>query len=356
MKKFFFVPAALAFFFLSAVGGGRVSAATLVDTLVTDLRDQVQKNCPEKTDLAKAKEQEFGACVQPKFTACTATKPDDPLSCADPAATQCRSIIDEFLKTCSAAPSPCPQNEERKDGACVCQTGYERVDGVCTRALGNKRYSTEVIEFRVMKMTIKSISGDVRIQLRGKPEMSAQNETEITEGDEIFTGFDSHVVLVTDQGDVILLKASTQIRIATKDDKRFEIKLEKGEIKSEIKITGPTRPDVRIQTPTATASVRGTVFLVQALTAETSAFLVSKGTVVVTNNATNEESTVTAGQKLVATTNSLGKPEPLTVQDNALFADNAWFTSNRLLILAAGVLVVLVVIGALLLKRKKAAS
>lgn len=333
-----------------------MSAATLVDTLVLDLREQVKKNCPEKTDLATSKEQEFGACMQPKFTACVAaTKPSDPLSCADPAATQCRSIIDVFLTTCGAAAPACLENEELKDGVCVCKQGYDRVDGMCASAVGGNPVPVEVIEFRVIKMTVTGMSGDIRIQHRGKPETEAKSNEEITEGDEIFAGFDSHVVLVSDQGDVILLKSGSQIRIATKNEKRFEIKLEKGEIKYEYKSTGPTRPDVRIVSPTVTASVRGTIFIVRAMETGTSEVLVSEGVVLVTNNTTGKESTVSAGQKLTATSDDLSAPEPLTIQDKELFADGTALKNNRNLIYGIAAASILAFLGAVifLVKRKK---
>lgn len=332
-----------------------VLAATLVDTLVLDFRKQIKKNCPEKTDLATVKEREFGACVQTKFTPCTATKPKDPLSCADPAATQCRSIIDVFLTTCGAAIPACLENEEWKDGTCVCKQGHDRIDGMCIRAVGGNPVPAEVIEFRVMKMTTKSMSGDVRIQHRGKPETEAKSNEEITEGDEIFAGFDSHVVLVSDQGDVILLKSGAQIRIATKNEKRLEIKLEKGEIKYEIKVTGPTRPDVRIVSPTVTASVRGTIFIVRAMETGISEVLVSKGVVLVTNNTTGKELTVSAGQKLTATADDLGAPELLTIQDKELFADGTALKNNRNLVYGIAAAGILVFLGTIifLAKRKR---
>lgn len=333
------------------------SAAFSVDEVDLDFREQVKKNCPEKTDLATAKEQDFAACVQAKFTPCTATRPDDPFSCVDPAVAQCRSVLDVFLTTCGAAVPACPKNEEPRDGTCVCKQGYERIDGVCATLVSDPPTAVDYHEFRVMKMTIKSMNGDVRIQHRGKPETEAKSNEEITEGDEIFAGFDSHVVLVTDQGDLIILKNGTQIQIATKDQKRFEIKLEKGEIKAEIKPrTTPTRPDVRIASPTTTASVRGTTFIMRVMEAGISEVLVSDGVVLVTNNKTGKESTVSAGQKLTATADDLGDPEPLTMQDNELFTDEMAPKNNRdLLFYGLAALGILAFLGTLifLVKRKK---
>lgn len=344
----------LIFFSFSFAVSKPVSAAYSVDEVDLYFWEQVEKNCPEKTNLATTKEQDFAACVQAKFTPCTVTRPDDPFSCVDPAVAQCRSILDVFLTTCGAAVPACLEKEELKDGACVCKQGYDRVDGVCASPVGGHPVPTEVIEFRVMNMTVKSMKGDVRLQHRGKGDTEAKSNETITEGDEIFTGFDSHVVLVSDQGDVILLKAGSQIRIATKNEKLFEIKLEKGEVKYEYKSTGPTRPDVRIVSPTATASVRGTVFIVRAMETGISEVLVSKGVVLVTHNATGKESTVSAGQKLTATTDDVSAPEPLTIQDKERFADKT-VLKNRKLFYGMVAISVLVFLGILitLIKRQR---
>ncbi len=335
---------------------GYASAANSLDESVIDLRDQAKKNCPEKIALATTKERDFGACVQPKFTACAATKPDDPFSCIDPAVAQCRSIIDEFLKTCGAAATPtCPTNEEPKDGVCVCQQGYERADGLCLRTVGGDFRNPEVVEFRVMKMTVKSMEGDVTIKHTGKGQTEAKKDEEITEGDEIFAGFDSRVVLMTDQGDVFILNHS-MIRIAKKNEKRLEITLEKGEVKFEIKpVNGPTRPDVRIVLPTATASVRGTTFIARAMEDGTSEILVSRGAVSVTHNATGKETTVSDGEKIAATETDLGSTEQLTDQDKALFSDEdePFFKNNRTLLYGSGAIVFLALFAAFLIKRKR---
>lgn len=346
----------LIFFLFSFAVSKPVSAAYSVDEVDLYFWEQVKKNCPEKTDLATAKEQDFAACVQAKFTPCTVTRPDDPFSCVDPAVAQCRSILDVFLTTCGAAVPACLKNEELKDGACVCKQGYDRVDGMCASPVGGHPVPTEVIEFRVMNMTVKSMKGDVRLQHRGKGDTEAKSNETITEGDEIFTGFDSYVVLVSDQGDVILLKAGSQIRIAAKNEKRFEIKLEKGEVKFEIKqLTAPTRPDVRIVSPTVTASVRGTIFIVRAMEEGTSEVLVSDGEVLVTHNATGEESTVSAGQKLTATADDLNAPGQLTIQDQERFTDETVLKNRKLFygMAAIGVLAFLGILITLIRRQRR---
>lgn len=318
---------AMLFFILVSVPA---SAETVTDpaglNLLTDMYNEVEKTCPEKDDQAAAKEQEFGLCSQQAYTSCMlSTKPEDPSACAAPATAQCRSIIDEFLKTCTPTAKPptptptCGENEEVKDGKCVCKEDYERVLDVCRNMIVE---GSVVIEYRVLTMTVKKLKGDVRVQHAGQGEQEAAKNTELKEGDEIFAGFDSEAVLETDNGDVITLKSNTQIRLAGKDEKKFNIKLEAGEVKIRIKVmTGPTRPDVRIQTPTVTTSVRGTEFVIRVAADGASDVFVSEGTVAVTQNEKNEEVLVNAGQKISGTATDLGDVLPMTTEDETLFRD-----------------------------------
>lgn len=177
-------------------------------------------------------------------------------------------------------------------------------------------YAQEVVEIREKKVKITSVKGDVRLQPAGQPEREATAGDVLCEGDELFAGFDSRAVVTSEKNITITVQANTQIRIATVAERRFDIRLEKGEVHAVVKTTGPTRPDVRVITPTATASVRGTEFDVRVDKNKTTEIMVAQGTVAVKQSSGKKEVLVSAGKKVVVNTKTISKPVPYAKTKN----------------------------------------
>lgn len=158
----------------------------------------------------------------------------------------------------------------------------------------------EVIEIRKQWVSVSRILGDVRIQNRGKAERPATVGDVLCEGDELFAGYSSEAIVVDSDKTILTVRSNTQIRIATIDERQFNIRLEAGEVRAQVKVTGPTRPDVRIQTPTATASVRGTDFTVKVDKKGTTEVSVTEGTVALVREGTQKEIAISAGETAIA--------------------------------------------------------
>lgn len=151
-------------------------------------------------------------------------------------------------------------NTSKQPDKCGRTSSFQKAPSFVFQLFALPAHAQEVVEVREQKVKITSVKGDVRLQPAGQPEREATAGDVLCEGDELFAGFDSRAVVKSDNNTTITVQANTQIRIATLAERRFDIRLERGEVHTVVKTTGPTRPDVRIITPTATASVRGTEF------------------------------------------------------------------------------------------------
>lgn len=307
IKKILFACLFVLTLILFTVSTTQIYADNMIDS--DPYADKLLKNmyniCGD-TEQAGHKDSDFTSCSREKLYTCLkTTKPQDPNDCLIPADKQCEYIINDFVKICPHA-NKCGNNEEIKDNKCVCKKGFERVNEKCAIVMEG-----ELTEIKG-SLTIKSIQGPVQIQPSGKAEVQAMENTQLKVGDEIFTGYDGQTVLETKEGDLILLKGLTQVNVVNVEARKFDIKLYKGEIEARVKVTGPSRPDVRIETPTSTTSVRGTKFIVAVANDGTTDVLVAEGTVAVKNNTTGQEILVPAGQKITSTADSLSSKSPLT--------------------------------------------
>lgn len=192
-----------------------------------------------------------------------------------------------------------------------------------------KAFAQEVIELRDRFAVVSQVVGDVRVQPQGHAERAAVVGDVLCEGSELFVGFDSSATVAREGQITMGIRASTQIRIAASDERRFHIKLERGEVRAQVKVTGPTRPDVRIQTPTITSSVRGTDFIVAQGDDGSAQVLVREGTVNVVHMVSGSQADISAGAKITADTSRLDDPTPLSKEDQSRFEDNPSAKSDR---------------------------
>lgn len=149
----------------------------------------------------------------------------------------------------------------------------------------------------------------------------AKNGTKVYEGDKISTGFKSKVALVFPDNSVFVVKSLTQMTVTRflqeKDTIETKIKLRIGNIRLKIKEDQPVKTDLKITTPNATCSVRGTTLSVDQRdsTCYVEAF---DGTVEVTSNCTGETIEIHGfgngtGQRATVYNNS----DPIQVDDLA---------------------------------------
>lgn len=212
---------------------------------------------------------------------------------------------------------PHRENKAKQPDKCKRTASFQNAPSFIFQLFVLPAHAQEVVEVREQKVKITSVKGDVRLQPAGQAEREATAGDVLCEGDELFAGFDSRAVVVSDKNTSITVQSNTQIRIATIAERRFNIRLEKGEVHAVVKITGPTRPDVRIITPTATASVRGTEFDVRVNKNKVTEIMVTKGMVAVKQNNGKKEVLVGAGKKVVVNMKTITKPAPYGKTKNA---------------------------------------
>lgn len=283
----------------------------------------------------------------------------------------CRGPADAFLKYC-------PEREEqRRTSGTPVKAPPEKAEPTqkaaeqprtCERTSSRKSMSSslaqlftlpalaqEVVEVREKKLRITSVTGDVRIQPRGKAERAAIAGEALCEGDELFAGFDSSVIVESENNTTVSVRPNTQIRIATFAERRFDIRLEKGEVRTVVKTTGPTRPDVRIQTPTATASVRGTEFDVRydEKTKETTVGVLEGNVEIVPVNNELKPVTLGARQEMRVSETFITPTQALSQKEDVPRAEGGATNTAVFKAIALGVLGVLIVFGIVLVARRK---
>lgn len=216
----------------------------------------------------------------------------------------------------------------------------------------------EVIEVREPKVRITSLQGDVRLQPAGLAERAATADDVLCEGDELFAGFDSSAVVTSESGITVTVRSNTQLRIATLAERNFNIRLERGAVRTTVRTTGPTRPDVRIQTPTATASVRGTDFEVRydAVANETSVG-VFEGTVTVTpSNTELAPMVLTAHQETRISDTSALPAQPLSWVPEEDQPSTTASDRDVSVPIVLGILGLLIILGVVIRLRRKSSA
>lgn len=355
---------------------GGVSLATGAqaphDAFITEAIKSVAAKCPsEANEFNKTLVQKFMHCTLSDISGCRKQFPQEIVHCSKQAMETCRGGVDAFLRYCpereeqrrkSDAPVKAPPEkaEPQKAGEQIrtCERTSSRTSSSSSfvQLLAPPALAQEVVEVREQKLHITSINGDVRIQPRGKAERAAIAGEVLCEGDELFAGFDSSVIVKSENNTTVSVRPNTQIRIATVAERRFDIRLEKGEVHTVVKTTGPTRPDVRIQTPTATASVRGTEFDVRydENAKETTVGVLEGNVEIVPAN--NELKPVTLGARQEARVSEtfVTPTQALSQNEDAPRAEGGATNTAVLKAIALGIFALMIVMGIVLVARRKA--
>jgi hypothetical protein len=114
-----------------------------------------------------------------------------------------------------------------------------------------------------LEVTINEIEGDVEVRhFKEKDWVPAVKGMTMKEGARISTGFKAKAVLLFDDNSTAVVKSLTQMTISRfiKDGNviKTDLKLRIGSIRVKVNEKQPVKTDMKISTPNATASVRGT--------------------------------------------------------------------------------------------------
>lgn len=115
----------------------------------------------------------------------------------------------------------------------------------------------------VLEVTIDSIEGEVEVRnFKAEKWIPAVKGMKLAEGARISTGFKSKAVLLFADNSTAVVKSLTQMTISRfiKDGNavKTDLKLRIGSIRVKVNENQPVKTDMKISTPNATASVRGT--------------------------------------------------------------------------------------------------
>lgn len=109
---------------------------------------------------------------------------------------------------------------------------------------------------------MERVTGDVEVRSGGGGWQAARTGMQLSQGDELATGFDSTVTLKFEDNSVVSVKPLTQFTIDRflKDSEAVhtDIALKIGEIKAQVVQDAPLASDFVVITPSIVASVRGT--------------------------------------------------------------------------------------------------
>ena len=110
--------------------------------------------------------------------------------------------------------------------------------------------------------TLADIKGEVAVRQNAGEWQPVANGRVLTQHDEIFTGVESEATVKFSDGSAMTIRELTQILIDTilrkENRKDVAVHLKVGEINAQVKKEKVVDTNFEIQTPTATASVRGT--------------------------------------------------------------------------------------------------
>lgn len=114
---------------------------------------------------------------------------------------------------------------------------------------------------------IQSINGDVEVRIWGEDWTGATVGMLLCMSDEIATGPESEVEIAYSDGSVVIVRPLTQIVVGTMQGEstspKIQVLLKAGEVAAKVTQQKAWEADFSIQTPVATASVRGTIFTVR---------------------------------------------------------------------------------------------
>lgn len=172
-------------------------------------------------------------------------------------------------------------------------------------------------------VSIVSITGDIVIRIPGGQWQELASGSGIAADAEVHTGPESILVIKFKDGSTTTLKEFTQVRIGVlldkKDRQKVELLLKFGELRAHVKPRETIRSDFSVRTPTAVASVRGTLFSVKYVEkTETMSVAVAEGSVnVAPQDKKKKEMLVKAGYKLTAPRKGVLKTAKLSKKETA---------------------------------------
>jgi hypothetical protein len=115
-----------------------------------------------------------------------------------------------------------------------------------------------------LSATLARIVGEVSVRHPGRDWTPAAAGQKLVSGDDVLTGADSEATIAFPGGDQVVIRELTDLAIGTllreSGRQKVRVLLKVGEIGAKIEPRRTLQPDFSIRTPTATASVRGTVF------------------------------------------------------------------------------------------------
>ncbi|MBI4835495.1 MAG: FecR domain-containing protein [Planctomycetes bacterium] len=115
----------------------------------------------------------------------------------------------------------------------------------------------------VLEVTVDAVEGEVEVKLPGEKEwIPAEKGMKLKEGTRVSTGFKSKIVLLFADNSTVVVKPLTQMNISRFEQKgatvETNLKIRVGSIRVKVTEDQPVKTDMKISTPNATASVRGT--------------------------------------------------------------------------------------------------
>ncbi|MEP6742432.1 MAG: PAN domain-containing protein [bacterium] len=203
--------------------------------------------------------------------------------------------------------APARENKPVEEGLTYLDANYHYCATVKVVAVSSRTDSFTTIEKVQGEVSFRRISGNwapVTIGMR------------LSDQDEIRTGIGSEVTLRFPGGASLHLREMAQVAIAQvlTVAGRFQIRffLRLGEAAAKVPPRGAVQGDFTIQTPTATASVRGTIFTVRYHDkTATTTISVEEGEVLATPaNSSLPPFTIRAGQRVEVTRNRVGPIQP----------------------------------------------
>lgn len=359
---------------LALAGGASLATGAQAphDAFITEAIKSVAAKCPSEAQAFNVEiVQKFMHCTLSDISMCRKQFPQEVVHCSKQAMETCRGGVDAFLQYCpereekrrtsgvlaKAPPEEAEPTQKATEQPRTCERTSSRTSTPSSLAqlVTLPALAQEVVEVREQKVRITSITGDVRIQPRGKAERAAIAGEVLCEGDELFAGFDSSVIVKSENNTTVSVRPNTQIRIATFAERKFDIRLEKGEVRTVVKTTGPTRPDVRIQTPTATTSVRGTEFDVRydEKTQETYVGVFEGHVEVAPVNNALKPVTLAARQEMRVSKTLVTPPQTLAQETNASSTEVGAKNIGVFKMVALGILALLIVLSVVLIAGRK---
>lgn len=136
-------------------------------------------------------------------------------------------------------------------------------DKSLTTATDNTNKNTPGTSIKILEVTINTIEGDVEVKKVDEKEwVTAEVGMKLKEGSKISTGFKSKAVLLFADNSTVVVKPLTQLNINRFNQQSNEVQtklgLRIGAVRVKVNEKQSVKTDMKIYTPNATASVRGT--------------------------------------------------------------------------------------------------